>query len=320
MRRFEVFLDRLDRTLLVLGLAVRELGLEPLEPLVVERVRGAGRLLPLGVEADQVARELVHPLARTCLEPVPRLAAELRQRRRLRVRPDVARDLADLLVRYVQPVVAAKREEEVVASDARDRLRLEAEQLADTVVFVDDVVAGAQVGERLQRPAAHPPGTRGASAEDLRVGEQDEREVAPDEAAPRRSDREHEPGLGRQPLPLLEHARLDPPQHVLRPQSLALVRERDDDAVARAYEPGELLLGLGEAARGDRGLLRLERERLPGRERVELARAFQVEVVAPELLEPDALDLAELPHEVGRAVEDGHEVLGNARQLALLLK
>ena len=58
----------------------------------------------------------------------------------------------------------------------------------------------------------------------------------------------------------------------------------------------------------------------PGRERVELARALQVEVVAPELLEPNALHLAELPHEVGRAVEDGHEVLGDARQLALLLE
>ena len=34
-----------------------------------------------------------------------------------------------------------------------DRLRLEAEQLADAVVLVDDVVAGAQVGERLERAA-----------------------------------------------------------------------------------------------------------------------------------------------------------------------
>jgi len=33
-RRLEVLLDRLDRPLLVLGLPVRELGLEALEPLV----------------------------------------------------------------------------------------------------------------------------------------------------------------------------------------------------------------------------------------------------------------------------------------------
>ena len=64
VRRLEVLLHRLDRALLVLGLAVRELRLEPLEPLVLERVRDAGRLLALGVEAEQVARELAHALAR----------------------------------------------------------------------------------------------------------------------------------------------------------------------------------------------------------------------------------------------------------------
>ena len=98
------------------------------------------------------------------------------------------------------------------------------------------------------------------------------------------------------------------------------MRERDDDAVAGPDEPRELLLGLGEPARGDRGLLRLERERLARRQRVELAGALQVEVVAPELLEPDALHLAELPHEIGRAVEDGHEILGDAREPHLLLR
>ena len=42
VRRLEVLLDGFDRALLILGLAVRELGLEPLEPLVVERVRRPG--------------------------------------------------------------------------------------------------------------------------------------------------------------------------------------------------------------------------------------------------------------------------------------
>src|SRR5688500_6627981 len=112
--------------------------------------------------------------------------------------------------------------------------------------------------------------------------------------------------------------RLDPPQHVLRPERFTPVRERDDDSVAVAHETRELLLGLCETARGDRGLLRLERVRLSRREWVELSRAGHVVVVAAELLEPDALRLAELPHEVGRAVEHGDEVLGDARQLALL--
>ena len=43
------------------------------------------------------------------------------------------------------------------------------------------------------------------------------------------------------------------------PERLAAVREGDDDAVAAADEAVQLVLGLGEAARRDRGPLRLER-------------------------------------------------------------
>src|SRR5581483_4845337 len=103
----------------------------------------------------------------TRLEQLPRLAAELRERRRLRVGADVARHLAELLVRNVKAVVAAEREQEVVARDARDLLRLEAEELADAVVLVDDVVAGAQVGERLERAPADAALLRHAPAEHL---------------------------------------------------------------------------------------------------------------------------------------------------------
>ena len=108
-RRLEVLLDRLDRARLVLGLAVRELGLEPLEPLVVDVVGDARPRLPLRVELQQLAGQLAQVLARARLEVVPGLAAELRERRRLRVGADVARDLADLLVRDVEAVVAAER-------------------------------------------------------------------------------------------------------------------------------------------------------------------------------------------------------------------
>src|SRR5213075_2251783 len=103
------------------------------------------------------------------LQQLPRLAAELRERGRLRVGADVARDLAELLVRDVEAVLAAEREQEVVARDAGDLLRLEPEQLADAVVLVDDVVARAQVGEALQRAAADPALARHAPAEDLVV-------------------------------------------------------------------------------------------------------------------------------------------------------
>ena len=92
-RRLQVLLHRLDRARLILRLAVRELGLEPLEPLVLELVRVARRLLALRVEADQLRRQLAHRLARARLQVRPRLAAELgeggraRRRRRCTSRP-----------------------------------------------------------------------------------------------------------------------------------------------------------------------------------------------------------------------------------------
>src|SRR6185436_6016365 len=88
-RHLEVVLDRLDRAGLILRLAVRELGLEPLEPLVLEVVGDTRRLLALGVQGDQLGRELPHRLAGTGPEVLPGLAAELRERRRTRVRADV---------------------------------------------------------------------------------------------------------------------------------------------------------------------------------------------------------------------------------------
>ena len=54
-RRLEVLLDRLDRALLVLGLAVGELGLEPLEPLVLEVV-GAARAPAAAARRARAAR------------------------------------------------------------------------------------------------------------------------------------------------------------------------------------------------------------------------------------------------------------------------
>ena len=86
----------------------------------------------------------------------------------------------------VEPILAAEREQQIVAGDARDRLRLEPEELPDAVVLVHDVVAGAKVRERLQRAAdARGLGPGRALAEELSVREQDEVELAPDEAATR---------------------------------------------------------------------------------------------------------------------------------------
>ena len=172
-------------------------------------------------------------------------------------------------MRDVEPVVSAEAEEEVVARDARNFLRLEAEQLADAVVFVDDVVARAQVGERLECASADAALARRPLAEDLRVGQQHEPEVTPDEAAACGGDCEEELGIARKLLPLLEQARVGATQQVLLAQRLAEVREGDDDAVARANERVQLVLRLGQSARNECRPLRLEGERLPGRQRVQ---------------------------------------------------
>ena len=271
-RRLEVLLHRLDRSLLVGRLAIGEARLELRQPLAREVVRDALARLALRVELDQVAGELADRLARTRLERLPGLAAELRERRRRGVGADVARDLPELLVRDVEPILPAEREQEVVARDAGDGLRLEPEQSADAVILVHDVVAGAEVGEGLQRPAAETALARRAAAEDLVVGQQDEAELAPDEAAARRRHGEEKLGLLRKLVPRLQHPGLDPAEEVLGAQRLAAMREGDDDALARAKERCELALGLGEAAGGDRRPLRLEREGLSLRERVELGR------------------------------------------------
>ena len=193
--RLEILLDGLDRPRLVVRLAVGERRLEPLEPLVREIEARALGALALRVEREQLAGELPHGFAGTRLEVLPRLAAELGQRRRLGVGTDVAGELAELLVRDVEPVVPPEGEEEVVAGDAGDLLRLEAEELADAVILVDDVVADPQVGERGERPPEPRVGARWPLAEDLRVGQQHQAEVAPDEPAPRRRDREPHAGV-----------------------------------------------------------------------------------------------------------------------------
>ena len=178
-------------------------------------------------------------------------------------------------MRDVEAVVAPEGEEEVVARDAGDLLRLEAEQLPDAVVLVDDEVARPQVGEGGKRPAEAAVGARRPLAEDLRVGQQNEPELAPDEPAARRRDGEEELRLLGELLAGVEQARVGALEEVLRAQRLTGVRKRDDDPVTAANEARELRLGLGEPACGDRRPLGLERERLALRERVELGAALE---------------------------------------------
>ena len=81
---------------------------------------------------------------------------------------------------------------EVVAGDAGDGLRLEAGEARDAVVLVHDDVAGAQVGERAQAPAAAlgrrlAAGALGAAAAEQAVlGDDGEPQARGDEAVAQR--------------------------------------------------------------------------------------------------------------------------------------
>ena len=222
-------------------------------------------------------------------------------------------------MRDVEPVLAAEGEEEVVARDARHLLRLEAEQLPDAVILVDDEVAAAQVGEGGERAAEALVRPRRALAEDLRVGQEDEAELAPDEAAPRGRDREQELRLLGQVLTGVEHARVGPLEQVVGAQRLAGVRERDDDAVAAVDEALQLVLRLGEAAGGDRGPLRLERERLRLREGIELGRALERDLARAPPRPRRGCTSSGCQTKSGRAVEHRHEVVRHLRHVRLLL-
>ena len=162
---------RVDGPQLVVRLLVGERRLELRRPLVVLRERRPHLVLPARVEGQQLAGQLADGGAGPRPQVLPRLAAELRQRRRRAVGADVAADLAQLLVRDVQAVVAAELEVQVVADDAPHLLGVELEEPADAVILVDDVVAWPQVAEGGQRPAQPGCPARRAAAEQLPAGQ-----------------------------------------------------------------------------------------------------------------------------------------------------
>src|SRR5262249_55468929 len=155
--------------------------------------------------------------------------------------------------RDVEPILPAKREEEIVACDTRNVLRLEAEKPSDAVVLVDDMVADSEIGKRLQGPPEPRVRTRGALSEDLRVGEQRETEVTPNESSARRADDEGHRGLGGYDVEVLRDLRLDLPQQSLSSERFTLMSECHDDSSALADHRRELVLRLGKTSRGDRG-------------------------------------------------------------------
>src|SRR5204862_7952606 len=176
------------------------------------------------------------------LHVLPGLAAELGERRRAAVGADVARDPADLLVGNVQAVLAPEGEQQVVAGDAGDLFGLERLQTPDAVVLVNDVVARAEIGKALQRAPEPRVRSRWTLAEDLRVREQDEPELAPDEAAPGRRDRKQELGLLGQRLHRLEQPRVEPAEQVVRQQHIPSVWDCSYNELTGATQLAEIVV------------------------------------------------------------------------------
>ena len=256
-----VLLHGVDRRLLVVGLLERERALQAGHPLVVGAVRRLGRRLAAGVQGDQLAGQLPHGDPGPRLQGLPGLAAQLRERRRAAVGADVAAHLRELVVRHVQPVVAAELEVEVVADDAAHLLGVEADEPADAVVLMHDVVAGAQVGDGRQGAADAGRAARAAAAEELSRRQDGQPQAGRDEPPPQLADAERDAGLLGPGVPRIGKRGLDPAQLEVRAAGLAEVREAHQHAVARPLEAAKLVLGLGDPERRERRRLRVERQR-----------------------------------------------------------
>src|SRR3954454_10030971 len=123
-------------------------------PLGQRREGEAGTALALGVEVDELAGERLGGAASAELLLFPLLATEGGELRVARVGADVAADLLERVAGHEDAVAVAVLELQVVARDAADGLRLEAEEARDAVVLVHDRRVCAQLGEARQRVAA----------------------------------------------------------------------------------------------------------------------------------------------------------------------
>ena len=130
-----------DRALLVGGLPVGEAALEVARPLVLGREGVALGPRPRLVQRDELAGQLAHGGAGAGLEAIPGLAAQPGERGGRPVGADVPADLVELVARHPEPVRPREGQGQVVAGHPGDGAGLEAQQPADAVVLVHDVVA-----------------------------------------------------------------------------------------------------------------------------------------------------------------------------------
>ena len=136
----------------------------PLPGGVVRRRRGPGRARRLLVEHHQLLRDLGDDRAHLGLGPLPAVAAQSVEARRVAAR--VVAHGVDLVGRHVELVVALVLEEQVVALDAADGPLHHAAVARHAVLVVHDVVAGLQVVEEALGVATRSPGGRDALAGD----------------------------------------------------------------------------------------------------------------------------------------------------------
>ena len=267
-RRLHVRLDQLDRLALVRRLGEREALLELPLPVGVDPERVPRAALSLGVQAQQLARQLLHRAPCSGLHRLPAGAAELAQRRVLATGTHVARDLRELVGGHEHAVIALVFEVQVVARDVRHGARLKAREARYAVVLVHHDVACAQLGERAQRSPAHPAAVGGASraagplgaaaAQQAVLGEHRELQGRRDEALAQRPRRKPQRGLEHLVAdvhPLAQPRGFQAPKVVGRALALAAPGKRHHRPVAGAHELLELRLGLPQRAR--RGVRRL---------------------------------------------------------------
>ncbi len=197
-RRFHVLLDVGDRGRLIDGQVVFEGVLELLLPVRIGREGVARHRLARGVELEQLLGHVAHGFLDFALGLLPRGAAEPIDRR-LR-RAGVLLDQIEPLDRHEQLVLARVAELEEFLHAVADADLLEADEHADAIVDVHDVVADLEVAQIRQEGLGRRAAALGSSAlllEDVRLGVDLEAGVGEAESARQRANRDEHGGIVR---------------------------------------------------------------------------------------------------------------------------
>ncbi len=177
MRLFHIIFHVGDGFKLILGFDVGERRFQFVLPRRIGAKRMTGGTGASGVQTKQFARFFLDGLSRPALDANPVLLAELVERRRAVVRPDIAREPIRLMDGHEQRIRPAILDQQVFAFHAFQRAAAHADELAHAVIDVHHIIAfvHVRIGEFGRLGAAHDLAAArfGATpAEDLGVGEQ----------------------------------------------------------------------------------------------------------------------------------------------------